>query len=190
MSDLRAAGAEVVEETAQLLVAAFRGQSPAWPDLETALEEVRESLESDGASRIASDPSGRVVGWIGAISQYDGRVWELHPVAVLPTAQRAGIGRLLLTDIEQRAAERGVLTLWLGADDESGRTSLAGIDPYPEPLSVLESISNVDGHPFEFYQKCGYALVGMVPDANGLGKPDILLAKRVTNNPTHEERAC
>ena len=25
----------------------------------------------------------------------------------------------------------------------------------------------------------GYALVGVIPDANGLGKPDIMMAKRV-----------
>ena len=191
MSDLREGGTEVLEETARLLVAAFRGYSDAWPDLDAALAEVRESLERGGVNRIASDASGRLVGWIGAIPQYDGRVWELHPVAVLPGAQRGGIGRLLLADIEQRAAEQDVLTLWLGADDETGRTSLADLDPYPEPLSALASITNVGGHPFEFYQKCGYSLVGLVPDANGVGKPDILLAKRVTRKKRgSEESAC
>src|SRR5688572_17188565 len=191
MSDLRDGGAEVIEETARLLVAAFRGHSLAWPDLETALEEVRESLEGNGTNRIARDASGRIVGWVGAIPQYEGRVWELHPVAVLPEAQRTRIGRLLLADIEQVAAERDVLTLWLGADDETGKTSLAGLDPYPDPLAVLASITNVGGHPFEFYRKCGYSLVGMVPDANGLGKPDILLAKRVSrSNQITEESAC
>jgi len=29
------------------------------------------------------------------------------------------------------------------------------------------------------YQKCGFVIVGVVPDANGLGKPDILMAKRI-----------
>ena len=191
MRDLRDGGSELIEETARLLVAAFRGYSAAWPDLEAALAEVRESLHGAGANRIARDAGGRIVGWIGSIPQYDGRVWELHPVAVLPEAQRSGIGRLLLADIERRAAEHGVLTLWLGSDDETGRTSLAGLDPYPDPLSALASITNVDDHPFEFYLKCGYALVGMVPDANGLGKPDILLAKRVSRkNQANEESAC
>jgi len=36
--------------------------------------------------------------------------------------------------------------------------------------------------PFEFYQKCGFVIVGVVPDANGLGKPDILMAKRVAES--------
>ncbi len=29
------------------------------------------------------------------------------------------------------------------------------------------------------YQKRGFVIVGVVPDANGLGKPDILMAKRI-----------
>jgi len=37
----------------------------------------------------------------------------------------------------------------------------------------------VKGHPFEFYQKQGYVITGVVPDANGVGKPDILMSKRV-----------
>jgi len=34
-------------------------------------------------------------------------------------------------------------------------------------------------HPVNFYLKLGYVIVGIIPDANGMGKPDILLAKRV-----------
>jgi aminoglycoside 6'-N-acetyltransferase I len=180
MSDLRPTDEDVITETARLLVEAFREHSTAWPDLETALVEVRESFEEGRVSRVARDSDGRVLGWIGAIPQYDGHVWEVHPVAVWPDRHRTGIGRLLMADIEQLAAEQGVLTLWLGADDEDGRTSLGGMDPYPDPLAALTSIANVGGHPFEFYEKCGYSIVGMVPDANGLGKPDIFMAKRVT----------
>lgn len=29
----------------------------------------------------------------------------------------------------------------------------------------------------EFYQKMGFAIVGVMPDANGIGKPDIYIAK-------------
>jgi aminoglycoside 6'-N-acetyltransferase I len=35
------------------------------------------------------------------------------------------------------------------------------------------------GHPYEFYQKMGFAIVGVMPDANGIGKPDIYMAKRL-----------
>jgi aminoglycoside 6'-N-acetyltransferase I len=28
------------------------------------------------------------------------------------------------------------------------------------------------GHPYEFYMKIGFSIVGVMPDANGVGKPD------------------
>ena len=64
-------------------------------------------------------------------------------------------------------------------DDESGLTTLSGIALYPDPWAHIAAIRNLRGHPFGFYQKCGFAVVGVVPDANGLGQPDILMAKRV-----------
>jgi hypothetical protein len=33
------------------------------------------------------------------------------------------------------------------------------------------------GHSYEFYQKLGFSIIGAMPDANGLGKPDIYMAK-------------
>lgn len=179
MSDLASTDSEAIEQVALLIFEAFRDHSPWLPNMERAFEEVRESFEEGRVSRVARDEAGRVLGWIGAIPDYDGHVWEVHPVAVRLDAQRGGIGRLLLEDIEARAAEHGVLTLYLGTDDEDGRTSLTDLDPYPDALTALAGIRNVGDHPFEFYQKCGFVLVGMLPDANGPGKPDIFMAKRV-----------
>ena len=71
------------------------------------------------------------------------------------------------------------LTLWLGSDDEMGKTSLSGKDLYPNVLDQLRQIRNLKGHPYEFYLKNGFSVVGIMPDANGYGKPDIYLAKRV-----------
>ena len=32
-------------------------------------------------------------------------------------------------------------------------------------------------HPFLFYGKLGYVVTGLMPDANGRGKPDIYMSK-------------
>lgn len=73
------------------------------------------------------------------------------------------------------------MTIWLGTDDESGMTSIAGVDLFPDLLGKLSGLRNLRGHPFEFYRKLGYSLVGVISDANGFGKPDILMAKRLTD---------
>ena len=53
------------------------------------------------------------------------------------------------------------------------------MDLYPTVLEKLRTLENRDRHPFEFYLKVGYQVVGVIPDANGFGKPDILMAKRI-----------
>ena len=58
-------------------------------------------------------------------------------------------------------------------------TSLSEVDPYENLWEKIRDIRNLNNHPFEFYQKMGYIITGVVPDANGIGKPDILMAKRV-----------
>jgi aminoglycoside 6'-N-acetyltransferase I len=169
-----------IEQVAQLLVDAFREHYPeAWPDLASGRQEALESLGPGRISRVAIDDQGLVLGWIGGIPQYNGHVWEVHPLAVRPERQRQGIGRALLADLEARVRERGGQTLWLGTDDEDSQTSIAGVDLYPDLLGRLARIRNLRGHPYEFYQKAGFVLAGVVPDANGPGKPDILMAKRV-----------
>ncbi len=35
------------------------------------------------------------------------------------------------------------------------------------------------GHLYGFYQRVGYTIVGVLPDANGFGRPDIFMAKRI-----------
>lgn len=93
--------------------------------------------------------------------------------------QRQGIGRQLVADFECQVRLRGGYTIVVGTDDEMGITSLAGVDLYPNPLKHWVAIQNYRGHPYEFYQKVGFKIVGIIPDANGFGKPDILMSKRV-----------
>ena len=137
------------------------------------------SLHADRISRVALDENGRVLGWIGGIRSYDGHAWELHPMVVDRRHQRRGIGRALVADLEEQVCRRGATTLYLGTDDENNRTSIGGVDLYPDVLGVLRTIRNRSDHPFEFYQRVGFVVVGVIPDANGVGKPDILMAKRI-----------
>ena len=179
--DLNPDNESVIEQVANLLVDSFKEHWPdAWPTIEAALEEVRESFEPDRISRVAVDEQKRVLGWIGGIRHYDGHVWELHPLVVRADCRRQGVGRALVEDLEQQAGRRGGLTIFLGTDDEDNMTSLAGVDLYPDPLEHLAKIENLKRHPYEFYQKLGFTIVGVLPDANGLGKPDIFMAKHVT----------
>jgi aminoglycoside 6'-N-acetyltransferase I len=181
IEDLAATDQDAVEQAAMLLVEAFRGHSAAWPDFVSAYEEVQESFGDDRISRIARDEDGRVAGWIGGIPGYDGNVWEVHPLAVRPDLHRRRVGTALLNDLERLATKRGALTLWVGADDEDGRTSLGGEDLFPDLLDRLAAIENRDDHPFSFYLRRGFCLAGVLPDANGFGKPDIFLAKRLAS---------
>ena len=169
-----------IQQAAQLLVDAFREHWPdAWPTLEDGLEEVQEMLESKRICRAAVDDQGNLLGIIGGIPGYDGNVWELHPLAVQPSLQGRGIGRVLVEDFEEQVRLQGGLTITLGSDDEDGMTSLSNVDLYENLWEKIRDIRNFKNHPFAFYQKLGYVITGVVPDANGIGKPDILMAKRV-----------
>jgi aminoglycoside 6'-N-acetyltransferase I len=176
--DLRSDDEEAIRQVAEILIEGFATNWPeAWPDLESALEEVQESLADGRISRVARDEDGTVLGWIGGISQYRGRVWELHPLVVRVGDQGRGIGRALVADLEASVRERGGLTMTLGTDDENDLTTLSGVNLFSEVWRHLAQVANLKRHPFEFYQKQGYVIIGVIPDANGLGKPDILMAK-------------
>lgn len=178
--DLTQGDEETAYQAAVLLVEGFKAHWPnAWPDMEAAQEEVRESFGPDRINRIAVDSQRKVLGWIGGTSEYQGNAWELHPLVVHPAHQGLGIGRALVADLESLVADRGGVTVFLGTDDEDNMTTLSNIDLYPNVWEYIAGIENRGGHPYEFYQKLGYYIVGVIPDANGLGKPDIIMAKRV-----------
>lgn len=170
---------------ADVLVDGFTGTgAEVWQTRDDALETVEESLDEDRISRVAVDDDGRVLGWVSAVETYGGHVWEIHPLVVRRDTQGRGVGRALVTDLEQQVRERGGITVCLGTDDENGRTSIGGVDLYPDPLVAAQQLEDLGGHPFAFYRRLGYAVVGVLPDANGYGKPDILMAKRVSPAPS------
>jgi aminoglycoside 6'-N-acetyltransferase I len=196
ITDLSPNDTDLINRIAAILVAAFAEHWPDWmPDTDSALEEIHESFAPDRISRVALDTDNHsairiphsafptVLGWIGGISDYDGLVWELHPLAVHPDHQGQGIGRALVADFEEQVRLRGGLTVTLGSDDTDDMTTLSNIDLYdPDPWAHIANIRNLKGHPYEFYQKLGYVITGVVPDANGPGKPDIIMSKRVARN--------
>ena len=168
-------------QMAQLLVDAFREHwDDAWETFEDGLKEVNEMLEAERICLVALDGE-RLLGMIGGIPQYDGNVWELHPLAVQPELHGKGIGRALVLAFEEQVRQRGGLTITLGSDDQDDMTSLAKVDLYENLWDKVKHIQNFKGHPFEFYQKMGYVITGVVPDANGLGKPDIIMSKRMAS---------
>ncbi len=178
--DLTTQNTRAIEQISTLILKEFgETGSNAWRTLEAARAEVTESLAPNRISRCAVAESGDVLGWIAGMPQYGGNVWELHPLIVRTDSRRRGIGRELISDFERQVDTRGGCTVLLGTDDENGRTTLGGTDLYPDVLQRLQSVRNRGSHPFEFYLRVGYHIVGVIPDANGFGKPDILMAKRV-----------
>lgn len=171
---------KILWQTAELLTDGFKDSgSNSWATIQAALDEVRESLSENRISRVAIDEDRVVLGWVGGIEDYEGHVWELYPLVVHRSYRKRGVGRALVEDFGQQVKLRGGRTIRVGTDDENYRTSLGGVDLYPDVLKHLQEIKNLGKHPYEFYQKQGYVITGVVPDANGLGKPDILMAKRI-----------
>jgi aminoglycoside 6'-N-acetyltransferase I len=123
----------------------------------------------------------RLVGWIGALRSY-ANGWEIHPLVVAPDYQRRGVGSALLARLEARARDDGILTLFLGSDDDYGGTNLHGRDLWPDVLGhAATAAATPHGHALTFYRRHGYQIVGVLPDVNGRGRPDILLAKRLSD---------
>jgi aminoglycoside 6'-N-acetyltransferase I len=105
--------------------------------------------------------------------------WELHPLVVDPAHQRRGLGGQLVAELEARVKARGIAVLYLGTDDDFGGTNLLGAELFVAIPERIAAIAETNGHPYGFYRKQGYEVVGVLPDVNGRGKPDIFMAKRL-----------
>lgn len=186
------------EQMAAILVAAFAHMPSAWADLDAARAEVATfGADPDRLAWVAVDAAGEsglpgtaaadaeVRGWVGAI-RHSPHAWELHPLAVVPRHQGCGHGARLVAALETAARAAGAATVWLGTDDDFGGTTLFGADLYPDVLARLAAVAPAahapHRHPYTFYQRLGYALVGVLPDVDGVGRHDLLMAKRVGND--------
>lgn len=145
---------------------------------ERADQEMARILEEDRIALMA-EQGGRLVGLIGAMPQYGVTAWELHPLAVTASHRLQGVGSALVAKLEQECSSQGCITLYLGTDDEFGQTTLSGTNLFQDTFGKIERIENLHGHPYQFYQKQGFQIVGVLPDANGPGKPDIFMAKGI-----------
>lgn len=163
-----------INQTASLLQESFE----AWSTFELAINEVIESLQDNKISRVLINDECVVLGWIGAQSQYNGNVWELHPLVIKKDYRRNGFGKMLVEDLEKQVEQRGGVTILLGSDDESNQTNVSNQNLYSELPSFIKNFYSKD-HPVNFYMKLGFVIIGIIPDANGIGKPDILMAKQV-----------
>lgn len=166
------------EQAAEILVQAFTHEPSAWKTMDEARTEVATFLRGKERMAWAVIENGKLIGWIGAIVD-SVHQWELHPLAVDPAAQNCGYGTRLVRALEGAAKSAGVATIWLGTDDGFGGTNLFDTDLYPDVLGRLKTLTPATRHPFSFYQRLGYAVVGVLPDANGFGRHDILMAKRI-----------
>ena len=180
---LRADDVDAIDQATTLLIEAF----PHWlPTMEVARDEVMEALGADRICLVALS-GDRILGWIGGIPEYS-HAWELHPLAVSADARALGVGASLVEALEERVRAAGALTLYLGTDDDGPTpgTSAGGVELFPDVLSHAANLKVLD-HPVSFYLRIGFEIVGLIPDANGPGKPDILMAKRVGGRTGHPQ---
>ena len=173
--DLAAQPAAIHSQAAALLADAFPDEN-GWPTIEIALAEI-EWVAKDGFVRTALD-NQQVLGWVGGLPEYRGKVWELHPLVVAKDRRLRGIGRALVAAFEAEARRRGGLTATLGTDDHYGETSVFEADLYRDLPAQIANLRDLGRrHPFLFYRKLGYVVTGLMPDANGRGRPDIYMSK-------------
>jgi aminoglycoside 6'-N-acetyltransferase I len=166
------------EEAAAVLLRALAHVPSAWRDISEARQEVATFFTDPERLGIAAIEGERLLGWIGAIREA-AFGWELHPLVVDPSEHGRGCGTALVKALEEEARRAGILTIWLGTDDDFGGTNLFGANLYPDVLESLSRLAPTGTHPFTFYKRLGYAVVGVLPDVDGVGKHDILMAKRI-----------
>ena len=175
--DLDTTNSALVERLANITHEAFRENSPDWvPTIELALRQVVAATSPGRLGRVILD-QGQAAGWIGIIKGR--RVWEIHPIAIAIEHQYKGFGHLLVEDVARLAKAAGALTLFAGTSDEVGTTNLFGVDLYADPASAIKNLRATRRNPFEFWQNAGFTVVGLMPDAEGEGKPGIHMARRL-----------
>ncbi|GHU78247.1 aminoglycoside N-acetyltransferase AAC(6')-Ii [Spirochaetia bacterium] len=171
--------AEFVKAAANILFSTFSAiNKGAWPTEEEASDTVRECIAAPNICiGILIDKT--LIGWAGLRPMYP-VTWELHPLVIAKEYQGKGYGKLLINRLEEEAKMAGIIGIVLGTDDETNSTSLSACGLTGENIfSEISNIRNRKNHPYEFYKKCGYSIIGAIPNANGINKLDIWMWKDI-----------
>jgi len=92
----------------------------------------------------------------------------------LPTA-REEVARVIREGFARAMLETDTVLGWVG-----GLPEYAGVDLYGDvPRHIAELRDLGRSHPFPFYRKLGFVVTGVMPDANGPGKPDIYMSQPI-----------
>ncbi|EMB2852338.1 TPA: AAC(6')-Ia family aminoglycoside 6'-N-acetyltransferase [Pseudomonas aeruginosa] len=171
---------ELILDAARMLKTTFLDiGNDSWPSIDSAIKEVEECIEDPNIC-LGICENSKLIGWIGLRPMYD-KTWELHPLVVCTEYQGKGIGKKLINECENRAKEKGIIGIALGTDDEYSKTSLSLTEINEKNIfDEIGNIRNINNHPYEFYKKCGYMIVGIIPNANGKRKPDIWMWKDIS----------
>ncbi len=166
---------------AQFSTDAAKQNSSKWLSTKSdAMKELRQCVIPSNYSRMATK-NNRPVGWISSFP-INKLVWEIHPLLIDPDNHGEGIGTHLVKEVEQTLRARGVQTIQVSTTDATNATNLSEKDLYIDPLGELQRLDVRDatiGHAFKFWVRSGYKVVGVIPDAEGIGIPSICLAKRL-----------
>jgi aminoglycoside 6'-N-acetyltransferase I len=143
-----------------------------------AIDEVEECIKGTNICK-GIKLKNKLIGWGGLKPMYD-KTWELHPLVIIDEFQDKKYGKILLNEIERVANKNGIIGIVAGSDDETNSTSISEKEINGENIfDEIKNIKNYKNHPYEFYIKCGYSIIGIIPNANGQNKPDIWLWKDI-----------
>jgi aminoglycoside 6'-N-acetyltransferase I len=170
--------AAALEDLARVTLASALTHTAAWlRDLDAAREELADAL-APGKTALVLLEGPAPIAWVAAAPDW-GRIWELHPLIVAVDHQRRGHGLRLVRAIEHIARAAGALTMLVGTSDTVGATSLSNVELYDHPGARLDGMTVRAPHAVEFWQRAGYTIVGVLPDAEGPGLPSIQLSRRL-----------
>ena len=147
-------------------------------DLQQAVGEADRFIAAAGSVEELHHAESRLLGKQGAM----GRLLAL--IGKLPKEERGPAGQRI-NDTKRQIVERFATArarLEQSTDIRAAAETRAFDPTLPAPVvprGSLHPVTAVQWEVEDIMARLGFVVVGVVPDANGFGKPDILMAKRV-----------